>query len=188
MVGGAEAVVTGEWRERRESRPNYLQEAHQWSPAQVSSLYVFGGAIGILGSIVAGRASDDFGRCTMGTLFMLSAPVLALWLYATRSDAVISLWVVWLFCGQAATTILNIYSGELFPTSYRAAAASARLVAGTAGGALGLLLEALFYGLAGSHWVAIRYLMCFPFAAAAVMYALFPETSGFELEQIAPEA
>lgn len=166
--------------------PKYLQEAHQWSPGQVSSLYVFGGAIGILGNIVAGRASDRFGRRTMGTLFMLSAPTLALWLYATRSNAVISLWVVWLFCDQAATTILNIYAGELFPTSYRAAAASARLVAGTAGGALGLLLEALFYGFAGSHWVAIRYLMFFPFAASTVMYALFPETSGYELEQIAP--
>ena len=100
----------------------------------------------------------------------------------------ISLWVVWLFCDQASTTILNIYSGELFPTSYRAAAASARLVAGTAGGALGLLLEALLYGVVGSHWAAIRYLMCFPLAAATVMYALFPETSGCELEQIAPEA
>jgi hypothetical protein len=33
-----------------------------------------------------------------------------------------------------------------------------------------------------------HYLMCFPFAAATVMYALFPETSGCELEQIAPEA
>ena len=139
--------------------PKYLQEAHQWSPGQVSSLYVFGGAIGILGNIVAGRASDRFGRRTMGTVFMLSAPTLALWLYATRSDAVISLWVVWLFCDQAATTILNIYSGELFPTSYRAAAASARLVAGTVGGALGLLLEALLYGAAGSHWAAIRYLI-----------------------------
>jgi len=79
------------------------------------------------------------------------------------------------------------YGGELFPTSYRAAAASARLVAGTAGGALGLLLEALLYSVTGSHWTAIRYLMCFPLAASAVMYALFPETSGCEFEQIAPE-
>ena len=168
--------------------PKYLQEAHHWSPAQVSSLYVFGGAIGILGNIVAGRASDRFGRRTMGTVFMLSAPTLALWLYETRSNVVISLWVVWLFCDQAATTILNIYSSELFPTSYRAAAASARLVAGTVGGAMGLLLEALLYDVGGSHWAAIRYLMFFPFAAAIAMYALFPETSGCELEQIAPES
>jgi hypothetical protein len=49
------------------------------------------------------------------------------------------------------------------------------------------LLEALLYGATGSHWAAIRYLMCFPLAASAVMYALFPETSGCELEQIASE-
>jgi MFS family permease len=167
--------------------PKYLQEAHSWSPGRVSSLYVFGGAIGILGNIVAGRTSDRYGRRTTGALFMATAPALAFWLYGTASNAVISLWIVQLFCDQAAITILNTYSTELFPTSHRAAASSALIVAGFAGGTLGLLLESALYGRGGSHWGAIRYLIVPWLLASILMFLLFPETAGRELEQIAPE-
>jgi len=167
--------------------PKYLQEAHHWSPGRVSSLYVFGGAIGILGNIVAGRTSDHFGRRTMGALYMVAAAALALWMYITRSNLVIALWVVELFCDQATITIMNAYFTELFPTSQRSAAASALNVAGFAGGTLGLFLEGILYGFAGSHWGAIRYLIVFWFTAPILMYLLFPETAGRELEEIAPE-
>jgi putative MFS transporter len=167
--------------------PKYLQEAHHWPPGRVSLLYVFGGAIGILGNIVAGRSSDHFGRRMMGALFILAGAGLAWWLYTTRSNAVISVWVLWLFCDQAAMTILNAYSAELFPTSSRAAAGSSLSVARYSGGALGLFLEGVLYRFAGSHWTAIRYLTIFWFVAAATMYLLFPETAGRELEEIAPE-
>ena len=46
--------------------PKFLQEAHHWSPGQVSSLVVIGGALGIMGSIFAGRLSDRYGRRVMG--------------------------------------------------------------------------------------------------------------------------
>lgn len=167
--------------------PKYLQEAHHWSPGQVSSLYVFGGALGILGNIVAGRTSDRFGRRVMGSLFMAGAAAIILCIYTTRSNSVIGFWVGWLFCDQAATTMLSAYSAELFPTSYRSSAASALMVARLSGGALGLFLEGLLYGVAGSHWGAIRYLVAFSFAASVGMYLLFPETAGRELEEIAPE-
>jgi len=42
--------------------PKYLQESHHWGPGQVSSLFTFAGALGILGNIIAGRMSDRFGR------------------------------------------------------------------------------------------------------------------------------
>jgi len=168
--------------------PKYLQEALGWTPGQVSSLVVFGGAIGILGSIVAGRLSDRVGRRTAGSLFMFVAPVFAVWMYTTRTDAVIWMWIVRLFLDTAAATILNAYSVELFPTSHRSAAASALTVAGTTGAALGLFLEGVLYGAAGSHWQAIRILMVFSMAGALIMFATFPETAGRELEDISPEA
>src|SRR5580693_5324674 len=37
--------------------PKFLQEAHHWSPGNVSSLVFFGGGLGIIGAIVAGRMS-----------------------------------------------------------------------------------------------------------------------------------
>jgi MFS family permease len=168
--------------------PKYLQEAHNWSPGQVSSLYVFGGALGIVGNIVAGRSSDRFGRRVMGSLFMLSAALIILWLYATRSNSVVMLWIVWLFCDQAAGTLMNAYSAELFPTSFRSSAASALLVSRLLGGAMGLFLEGLLYGVLGTHWGAVRYLVAFPIAASVAMFIFFPETAGRELEAIAPAA
>src|ERR1700719_732545 len=55
--------------------PKFLQEAHHWSPGNVSSLFLFGGALGIVGSIVAGRMSDRYGRRVMGTAFLFLAPL-----------------------------------------------------------------------------------------------------------------
>src|SRR5271166_5579804 len=59
--------------------PKFLQEAHHWSPGQVSSLVFFGGALGIMGSIVAGRLSDRYGRRVMGTAFLFLSPILTIW-------------------------------------------------------------------------------------------------------------
>lgn len=167
--------------------PKYLQEAHRWSPGQVSSLIIFGGAIGIFGSVIAGRLSDRIGRRAMGAMCLLIGPIFAVAMYSARGNSVIGIWVARLFFDTAGATILTAYSAELFPTSHRSAAASATTVAGTTGAALGLYLEGLLYAATGSHWSAIRLLMAFSMAGAAVMYLTFPETAGMELEEIAPE-
>lgn len=167
--------------------PLYLQDAHHWSPAQVSSLVVFGGALGILGSIIGGKISDRSGRRLAGTLSMLLGPVLTVWMYTTRSNLVVIAWILRLFFDTAAGTIMTAYSAELFPTSHRAAASSAQIVAGTTGGALGLFLESTLYGYFGSHWTAICYLTIAWALAPLVVFTFFPETAGQELEIISPE-
>jgi putative MFS transporter len=167
--------------------PKYLQEAHRWSPGQVSTLFIFGGALGILGNIVAGRLSDRLGRRRMGGAFLLLAPIFAFWMFTTRSNWVILAWILELFFDTASGTIMAAYGAELFPTSYRSTAGSTLSVAGTTGGALGLLLEGVLYGVTGSHWNAIRCLMVFWMAAPIVVFAFFPETAGMELEDISPD-
>jgi MFS family permease len=109
-------------------------------------------------------------------------------MYTTRSNVVILVWVLRLFLDTASGTILSAYSAELFPTSYRSAAASALVVAGTTGGALGLFAEGMLYGFAGSHWTAICYVSTFWIIAPIVMFIFFPETASRELEAISPEA
>jgi predicted MFS family arabinose efflux permease len=167
--------------------PKYLQEAHRWSPAQVSTLFIFGGALGILGNIVAGRLSDRFGRRTMGSLFMFLASIMALWVYSTLGASIVPAWILGLFFDSASSTIMAAYGTELFPTSHRSTAGSALAVAGTTGGAIGLLLEGMLYSLTGSHWSAIRYLLVFWMVAPILVFAFFPETAGLELEAISPE-
>ena len=167
--------------------PKYLQEAHHWGPGQVSSLFIFAGALGILGNIVAGRMSDRLGRRTMGGAFLFLAPVFAMLVFTTSSNWVILYWILQLFFDTASGTILAAYSAELFPTSYRTTAGSALAVAGTTGGALGLYLEGILYSVTGSHWIAIRYLTVFWMVSPIIVFAFFPETASRELEQISPE-
>jgi len=177
----------------------YLQEAHGWSPGNVSSLYFMGGALGIMGSIIAGRLSDRFGRRRMGATFYLLTATFALWLYSSYSSArfalpvigsfsaVIPIWILQVFFDVASSTIGNAYGVELFPTSYRSTAGSLLSVTGTTGGALGFFIEGMLYRSTGSHWIAIRYVTLVWFAVPIIMLLFFPETAGLELEAISPE-
>ncbi|HEY6420620.1 MAG TPA: MFS transporter [Candidatus Binataceae bacterium] len=167
--------------------PKFLQDAHHWSPGNVSSLFLFGGALGILGSIVAGRMSDRYGRRVMGAAFLFLAPLLTIWMYTAPGWSIVPAWILEIFFDVASSTILNAYSAELFPTSYRSTAGSALAVAGTTGGALGLFFEGVLFNLTGSHARAVCYLTVFWIIAPAIMW-FFPETSGRELEEISPEA
>jgi putative MFS transporter len=167
--------------------PKFLQEAHHWTPGNVSSLVLFGGAIGIMGSIVAGRMSDRYGRRAMGAAFLFLAPILTIWMYTASGWSIVPAWILEAFFDIGSGMILNAYSAELFPTSYRSTAGSALAVAGTTGGALGLFLEGVLYNITGSHARAVCYLTVFWIISPAIMWFL-PETSGRELEDISPEA
>ncbi len=167
--------------------PKFLQETHHWSPGNVSSLFLFGGALGILGSIVAGRLSDTYGRRRMGAAFLFLAPLLTIWMYTAPGWSIVPAWILEVFFDIASGTIMNAYSAELFPTSYRSTAGSALAVAGTTGGALGLFFEGVLFNITGSHARAVCYLTVFWIIAPAIMW-FFPETSGRELEEISPEA
>ncbi len=167
--------------------PKYLQEVHHYSPSNVSLLYLIGGGIGILGNIIAGRLSDRIGRRTMGSACYLLAPLLTVWIYNTSGTFVIAAWVIELFFDTASSTIVTAYSAELFPTSHRSTAGSALSVAGTTGGAIGLLLEGVLYSYFHSHWTSVSMLTVFWAMAPFVMYFGFPETAGQELENISPE-
>lgn len=167
--------------------PKFLQERHHWSPGNVSSLVLFGGALGIMGAIVAGRMSDRYGRRVMGATFLFLSPVLTIWMYTASGWSIVPAWILETFFDIAASTILNAYSAELFPTSYRSTAGSALAVAGTTGGALGLFFEGVLYNFTGSHARAVCYLTVFWIISPMIMWFL-PETSGRELEEISPEA
>ncbi len=166
--------------------PKFLQETHHWSPGNVSSLFLFGGAFGILGSIVAGRMSDRYGRRVIGASFMFLSPLLTIWMYTAPGWSMVPAWILEIFFDIASGNVLAAYSAELFPTSYRSTAGSALVVAGTTGGALGLFLEGVLFKLTGSHARAICYVTLFWIIAPAIMW-FFPETSGRELEDISPE-
>ncbi|HKF30699.1 MAG TPA: MFS transporter [Candidatus Binataceae bacterium] len=167
--------------------PLYLQDAHGYTPADVTKLFFIGGAVGIMGNIIVGRLSDRFGRRHMGSLCYLLAPLVTIWIYNASGRSVVSAWVLMLFFDTAASTIFSAYAAELFPTSHRSTAGSALSAAGTTGGAIGFLLEGWLFRYTHSHWTAITYMTTIWMIAPLIMYVGLPETAGKELEAISPE-
>ncbi len=165
----------------------FLQEVHAWTPMNVSTLIFLGGGIGILGNVVAGYLSDNIGRRALGTIMLLAAPALWAVFFRSAGKIMVASWVMSLFAQTAASTILNAFSAELFPTSHRSTAQSAIAVAGTLGGSTGLMLESVLYGAIGNHWRAVTILMSGSVAAAIIVAIFFPETAGSELDTISPE-
>ncbi|HUO04915.1 MAG TPA: MFS transporter [Candidatus Binataceae bacterium] len=166
--------------------PKFLQEAHGYKPFNVTLLFFFGGAIGIMGSIFSGRISDRFGRRPVGAFFLAAAPLLTIWFYSAPGLSLIPAWILELFCDIGAGTILATYSAEVFPTAYRSTAGSVLAVAGTTGGALGLFLESRLYLVTHSHWIAVKYLTVF-WMLSPLAVIFLPETAGRELEAISTD-
>jgi putative MFS transporter len=163
-----------------------LQQVHGWTPAGVTTLFVTGGALAILGNIAAGIASDRFGRrATVACLVALYAGA-AFGFYNAAGWLVAPLWIAMIFTAEGGGVLFKALGSELFPTSYRSTASALRATTGTIGGALGLWLESQLFPVAGSHAAAISWLL--PLLALPVWVAFrLPETATRELEQIAPE-
>ena len=92
-----------------------------------------------------------------------------------------------MFSGFALSSLLATYFTELFPTSFRSTAQSASQMMYVLGGMVGMGIEAVLFAANGSHWTSISIIVCAAFASPALMMAFLPETSGKELDDIAPE-
>jgi putative MFS transporter len=163
-----------------------LQQVHGYEPWQVTVLYVVGGTLCIFGNVVAGRLSDRFGRRLVMTALIAMIGVSFLGFYRGGGWLVPLLWVSGTFALQGAGVLGKAISAELFPTSYRSTAASVRGAIGLTAGAGGLSLLGPLYDVAGSHAVALSWLIPL-LAVPAVAVWLLPESSSRELEELAPE-
>jgi MFS family permease len=165
----------------------YLQEVHHWRPGNVSTLLLMGGTMGALGNVVGGYLGDRLGRRVAGSLFIALAPIFGALFFNSSGTLMLAAWIIGLFSQTAASSILNAFAAELFPTSHRSTANSTIAVAATLGGSTSLLLEAWLYTLSGTHWRAISFLMSASIVAALGVAFFFPETAGEELDAVSPE-
>jgi putative MFS transporter len=167
--------------------PKYLLDAHGWTPGQVATLFIFGGALGIFGAAFAGRLSDRAGRKRIAVVFGVAVLTLAAAFFNLDGFWLSPIWIAMIFTLIGHDVLQNSFAAELFPTSYRSTASGARAVAGTIGGAVGLAVESPLYDLFGSHWTAVSVLLGVAFVAPLIVALAFPETAGRSLEEIAPE-
>jgi len=167
--------------------PKYLQDAHGWTPQAIGLMTLFGGALGIVGNTVAGRWSDRWGRRQVTMVFILSQVMLTILYYHAFGPILVLLWIAMIFAILGANVALKAFGTELFPTSYRSTAAGLRIVTGTIGGSLGLLLESVLYGVLGSHWLSISILAATALIGPVFIHLFFPETAGRRLDEVSPE-
>jgi MFS transporter, putative metabolite:H+ symporter len=165
----------------------YLERNHHWAPSRVSLLVGISSVLGICGNLVAGFLSDKFGRRYIGGFFLLLAPLLGAAFYNTSGLLMAGTCIMALFANTAASTVLNAYSVELFPTSHRTTASCSLVVVNTIGGVLGLLAEPLVSSFVGTTWRTVSLFYMVQLGAALVVLLLFPETAGQELDELSPE-
>ncbi len=167
--------------------PKTLQEVHGYSPGQVTALFLVGGAVGILGNVIAGQLGDRFGRKPVMCTAMVVNALALVGFYGASGWPIPLLWVASVFSILAIGVLFKALGSELFPTSHRSTASGVRTVVATLGGVTGLALEGGLYELAGSHAAAIIWMTPVLVLPPLVIGLFLPETARRELEEISPE-
>ena len=161
----------------------FLRTVHGWAPWQYSVMVFVGGAIGIIGNILAGRWGDRFGRRRIGVATMIAFPVFAAVFYNGPGWSLAPSWIAFVFCVSASSTVVRAFSTELFPTSQRGTASGMNALCETIGAATGLVLLALGTQVPG-NLARMTTLLSLSLVASGLLVLLLPETRQKELEAI----
>jgi putative MFS transporter len=164
----------------------FVQEVHGWAPWQYSAMVVLGGALGIIGNMVAGRLGDRYGRRGVGFAVMTLFPFFVLGFYQGPGWLLPIAWILFVFCSTAQSTITRAVSTELFPTAYRGTASGWYSLIETLGAALGLGILSLGTHAPGNIGFMTS-LLAFAVVGAGLLLLLLPETGSRELEAISGE-
>jgi putative MFS transporter len=164
----------------------FVQTVHGWAPWQFSVMVIFGGLLGILGNIVAGRLGDRVGRRRVGFTVMVLFPFFVLGFYQGPGWLVPMAWVLFVFCSTAQQTISRAISTELFPTAYRGTASGWNAMIETIGAGLGLAILSLGTSEPGNI-AFMASILAFALVGGGLVLLLLPETGSRELEEISGE-
>jgi putative MFS transporter len=161
----------------------FTQTVHGWTPGMYAAMVLGGGAIGIIGNVIAGRLGDRIGRRLVGLAFLSVYPVSAAILYHGPEWAVPFGFALFVFCETAGQVIFRALSTELFPTSHRGTAAGWIAFVQALGWSAGLWLAGEMTGVVGSLFDATS-VLALASLAAGLLLLLLPETRQRELEDI----
>lgn len=160
--------------------------AHGWSPAATSTMLIVAGGLGLPGWWIGGALADRIGRRPCAAVFLLGLTVAEAAFFLLGPAALWPGFAGMVLCQSAKTAVIRAWSTELFPTAWRASAASWLAAAATLGGIAGLTVAgALAAGLGGIAPAVTVVAGGGVLAAATAL--LLPETRGRELEAIAPD-
>ncbi len=154
-----------------------------WTKGEYAAMFIIGGAIGIVGNVVAGHLGDRFGRRWVGGVCYALFPAWVALFYWGPANVVPFAWVGFVFTSSGGRMILRAFSTELFPTAHRATAGGWLLLVEVLSSALGLFALAPFVANEGDLAQSIPYLACATLLVSGILLFL-PETRSRELEEI----
>ncbi len=158
------------------------------SAAEVSAMFIVAGAFGLPGWSLGGVLADRHGRRPIGMLFLLGLTAAELLFFLGGRWALWPGFAAMVFFQGGKMTIIRAWAAELFPTSFRGAAAGWLTAAGALGGVGGLALAGALASVLGGIHHALAVVSFAGVLAAATVAAWLPETRGLDLETSAPEA
>ncbi len=164
----------------------YVLEVHGWEPWQYSAMFFFCGGIGIIGSPLAGRLGDLYGRRRLGLVVLGLFPAAAFTFYTGPGWALPIGWVAMVFMSMSSSVVSRALTNEVFPTSHRGTGGGLMISVETLGAAVGLFLYAYFQELYPGQGMVVAVISLLTLVSVASL-ALFPETRALELEAISGE-
>ena len=165
----------------------HLIEIHGFRPSDITVLFIFGGAVAILGNLAGGNLADRFGRKPVLAVFLILTAIGIAGFFNTDGRVMVGFWILYAFSQFAAGIIFTAYEAELFPTRQRATAGGITSVAATLGFTAGTLSEGVLFAITGSHQIAVSLLaMTVPFAFLVIARHL-PETANQDLDDVSPD-
>ncbi len=164
----------------------FTQSTRGWTPGQYALMVFFGGGVGIIGNVVAGRLGDSVGRRAVAAVLLALFPV-SVWTFYQGPSWVLPLaWIVMLFCSDGSDVLIRALSFEVFPTSQRGTSGGWLSLVQTLGASAGLALIGLETKERADLAQVTSLLSLATLVAAATVF-LLPETRRRELEAISPE-
>ena len=161
----------------------FVLEVHGWEPWEYSAMFFVCGGVGIVGSPLAGRLGDLYGRRLLGAVVLVLFPVAAVTFYTGPGWAVPIGWVAMVFLSMSSGVVIRALTNEIFPTSHRGTGSGLLMSVETLGAAGGLFLYAFLQGLYESQGLIVAGISLLTVISAGAL-VLFPETRGRELEAI----
>ena len=169
---------------------DFLQEDRHIGPSVANFILVGAGALAIPFLVGSGQLSDRFGRKLVGCSFGVVSVVGGVWFFLLARGAWPLFFALFLvFVGQFGSwPTLGAFGSELFPTAHRALAGAWSNVARVAGQSASFAFGSLLIRLTGELSTTAVLLGIGPLLSLLVIWVLFPETKGRELEDITGEA
>lgn len=161
---------------------------HGWSAGAASALFIGAGVLGLPGAAFGGMLADRFGRRPIGALFLVGLTLAELLFFLGGSVALWPGFAAMVFFQGGKMTVIRAWAAELFPTSFRGAAAGWLTAGGALGGVAGLGLAGALAPITGGIQGALAVVSGAGILAAAGVLLWLPETRGLDLEASAPEA